>query len=52
MYADGRYAGSAENLAATSLTTDMVFADGYRLQLAKVTGAVDTGLTARLRVPV
>jgi hypothetical protein len=30
----------------------MVFADGYSLQLAKVAGSVDAGMTATLNVPV
>ena len=40
------------NLARTSLDSDMVFSDGYSLQLAKVTGSVDDGYTATLRVPI
>ena len=40
------------NLARTSLDTDMVFGDGYSLQLAKVTGSVDEGYVATLNVPV
>ncbi len=49
--ADG-YDASVANLANTSLSTDMVFADGYSLQLAKVTGSVDQGYVASLNVPV
>ena len=52
VYADSRYAGSAENLARTSLDSDMVFADGYSLQMAKVTGSNEEGYVARLTVPV
>ena len=34
------------------LATDMVFSDGYSLQLGTVTGRVDQGMTATLNVPV
>ena len=30
----------------------MVFSDGWSLQLGKVTGDVDTGMTVALNVPV
>jgi len=46
------YEASVANLAQTSLSTDMVFSDGYSLQLANVTGSVDTGYVATLNVPV
>jgi protocatechuate 3,4-dioxygenase beta subunit len=49
--ADG-YEASVANLAQTSLSTDMVFSDGYSLQLANVTGSIDTGYVATLNVPV
>jgi hypothetical protein len=39
-------------MAQTSLETDMVFSDGYSLQLGTVTGSVGDGLTAHLNVPV
>ena len=52
VYATEGYSQSATNLAQTSLDTDMVFSDGYSLQLAKVTGDVDGGMTATLTVPV
>jgi protocatechuate 3,4-dioxygenase beta subunit len=52
VYATDGYAQSVQNLAQTSLETDMVFSDGYSLQLAKVTGNVDDGMTATLNVPV
>lgn len=52
VYATEGYAQSAANMAQTSLRTDMVFADGYSLQLAAVEGSVDDGFTATLRVPV
>ena len=43
---------ASANLARTSLGSDMVFGDGYSLQLAKVTGNVDDGYVATLNVPV
>lgn len=46
------YEASATNLAQVSLDTDMVFADGYSLQLATVTGSNDDGWVASLNVPV
>ena len=52
VYADGRYSGSASNLAAISLDSDNVFSDGYSLQMASVTGSVDDGYTVTLNVPV
>lgn len=52
VYATSGYDGSASNLERVSLERDMVFADGYALQLATVTGSVSTGYTATLRVPV
>lgn len=51
VYATGGYEGSLANVAQTSLDTDMVFRDGYSLQLAKVSGDVG-GLTATLSVAV
>lgn len=52
VYATAGYEQSVENLAQTSLDSDMVFSDGYSLQLATVTGDVDAGMTATLNVPV
>lgn len=52
VYGDERYAGSSENLTRTSLDSDMVFSDGYSLQMAKVTGSNEAGYVARLNVPV
>jgi hypothetical protein len=34
------------------LETDNVFSDGYSLQMARMTGTVADGFTARLTVPV
>ncbi len=52
VYATDGYDASVGNLAQLSLDTDMVFADGYSLQLAQVTGSVADGYVARLNVPV
>ena len=52
VYATDGYSQSLQNLAQTSLETDMVFSDGYSLQLAKVAGNVSDGMTATLNVPV
>jgi protocatechuate 3,4-dioxygenase beta subunit len=52
VYATDGYDASLGNLAQTSLQTDMVFSDGWSLQLGKVTGDVDTGMTVSLNVPV
>jgi protocatechuate 3,4-dioxygenase beta subunit len=52
VYATDGYGQSAGNLARSSLEGDMVFSDGYSLQLATVTGTVGQGMTAALTVPV
>ena len=52
VYATDGYDASTGNLDQTSLQTDMVFSDGYSLQMARLTGSVDSGLTATLNVPV
>ncbi|MBE2314965.1 3,4-dioxygenase subunit beta [Solirubrobacter sp. CPCC 204708] len=52
VYATAGYEQSAQNLAGTSLDTDMVFSDGYRSQLATVTGDVANGYTLSLNVGV
>ncbi len=39
-------------MAQTSLASDMVFSDGYSLQMAKAEGSVDEGYTLTLNVPV
>jgi protocatechuate 3,4-dioxygenase beta subunit len=46
------YGQSVSNLAELSLDTDMVFADGYSLQLGKATGSLADGYTIALNVPV
>jgi protocatechuate 3,4-dioxygenase beta subunit len=53
VYATSEYDGSAQNLAKTSLQTDMVFSDdGAVHQLATMSGDVKGGYTARLAVGV
>ena len=52
VYATDGYRQSLQNMAQTSLDTDMVFSDGYSLQLGTVTGSVGDGMTATLNVPV
>ena len=52
VYATDGYGQSAGNLSQSSLERDMVFSDGYSLQLATVTGSVGQGMTATLTVPV
>jgi protocatechuate 3,4-dioxygenase beta subunit len=52
VYGTDGYSQSVRNLSQTSLSSDMVFRDGYSLQLATVTGNVDSGMTAQLNVPV
>jgi protocatechuate 3,4-dioxygenase beta subunit len=52
VYATDGYDASLGNLAQTSLQTDMVFSDGWSLQLGEVTGDIDNGMTVTLNVPV
>jgi protocatechuate 3,4-dioxygenase beta subunit len=52
VYATDGYEASVANLDATSLDSDMVFSDGYSLQMAKLTGSVDDGYVATLNIPV
>jgi protocatechuate 3,4-dioxygenase beta subunit len=52
VYATDGYEQSVRNMAQTSLDTDNVFGDGYSLQLATVTGDIDSGMAATLNVPV
>ena len=51
VYATDGYGQSLQNMAQTSLETDMVFSDGYSLQLGTVTGSVGDDMTATLNVP-
>ena len=52
VYATPGYEQSVQNLAGTSLDSDMVFSDGYKSQLAAVSGSVDDGYTLTLNVGV
>jgi protocatechuate 3,4-dioxygenase beta subunit len=49
---DKGYEQSGQNLAQTSLDTDMVFSDGYASQLATTSGTVDSRITIKLNVGV
>jgi protocatechuate 3,4-dioxygenase beta subunit len=52
VYAADGYEQSVTNLDTVSLSTDLVFSDGYSLQLATLTGSNDDGWVATLNVPV
>ena len=52
VYATAGYEQSVQNLARTSLATDMVFSDGYSTQLGTVSGSVGQGMTVALNVGV
>ncbi|GAA1030621.1 hypothetical protein GCM10009557_23330 [Virgisporangium ochraceum] len=52
VYATDGYSASVRNMERTSLTSDMVFRDGWTTQLATVTGDVSSGYVANLTVPV
>lgn len=52
VYAEDGYEDSVTHLATVSLSGDMVFGDGYPLQMAKMTGSVADGYVATLNVPV
>jgi len=52
VYATQGYEQSVQNLAQTSLDSDMVFSDGYASQLATTSGAVDSGIAIKLNVGV
>jgi protocatechuate 3,4-dioxygenase beta subunit len=51
-YAATGYSQSITNLSRVSLSSDMVFSDGYSSELATVTGSVDGGYTATLNLAV
>ncbi|MEU4385919.1 intradiol ring-cleavage dioxygenase [Promicromonospora sp. NPDC023805] len=51
VYATAGYEQSVANLQGVTLDSDMVFSDGYALQMAKTSGSVSQGYTATLRVP-
>lgn len=52
VYATDGYSSSARTMSQTSLTSDMVFRDGWTSQLATVTGGVSDGYAATLTVAV
>ena len=52
VFAAPGYEQSVQNLAGTSLESDMVFSDGYAGQLAKASGDVEQGITLSLNVGV
>lgn len=52
VYATSGYGSSAANNAASSLSSDGIFSDGYSTQLATVTGSVSAGYVARLKVGI
>jgi protocatechuate 3,4-dioxygenase beta subunit len=52
VYEANGYEASVDNLSQVSLSTDMVFSDGYSLQLPTMTGDNDAGWVATLNVPV
>jgi protocatechuate 3,4-dioxygenase beta subunit len=52
VYATDGYEVSRANLRRTSLASDIVFRDGYDLQMAKVTGSVRKGLRIALDVAI
>jgi protocatechuate 3,4-dioxygenase beta subunit len=52
VYATSGYEQSVQNLAQTSLETDMVFSDGFSTQLATATGSPSQGMAITLNVGV
>lgn len=52
VYALDAYDGSAANLAQISLATDMVFSDGYDLQMGTFSGSESKGYTGSLAVAI
>jgi protocatechuate 3,4-dioxygenase beta subunit len=52
VYATQGYEQSLQTLAQTSLDSDMVFADGYRSQLAAASGSPGDGIVLKLNVGV
>jgi protocatechuate 3,4-dioxygenase beta subunit len=52
VYATDGYEQSVQNLAQTSLDSDMVFSDGYASQLADWSGSASDGIALRLNVGV
>ena len=52
VFATAGYEQSVENLAQTSLDSDMVFSDGYASQLARASGSPEDRITLALNVGV
>jgi protocatechuate 3,4-dioxygenase beta subunit len=52
VFATAGYEQSVQNMAQTSLDSDMVFSDGYASQLATATGTVGGGMAVKLNVGV
>ena len=52
VYATDGYEQSLQNLAQTSLDTDLVFSDGYASELASWAGDADKGISLSLNVGV
>jgi protocatechuate 3,4-dioxygenase beta subunit len=52
VYATPGYSGSVNNMAAISLSTDMVFRDGFAQQMVSITGNVIDGYVATLAIGV
>jgi len=52
VYATDGYSASVRNMAQTSLSTDMVFRDGWSQELATANGTTSTGYTATLIIGV
>jgi len=52
VYATEGYEESVAHLQDVTLDSDLVFSDGYALQMARVSGSASEGYTATLRVPV
>jgi len=52
VYETAGYEQSVQNLAQTSLDSDMVFSDGYKSQLATVSGGAGDRVTLKLNVGV
>jgi protocatechuate 3,4-dioxygenase beta subunit len=52
VYATAGYESSIANLSRVSLATDNVFSDGSALELATVSGSVQSGFTAALSVAI
>jgi hypothetical protein len=52
VYATKGYEQSVQNLAQTSLDSDMVFSDGYASELARTSGDPGSTITVKLNVGV